>query len=45
MPTTTGGLFSTGMPTLTENADIQDALKIFLYGTKELSVEIGRAHV
>jgi hypothetical protein len=45
MPTTTGGLFSTGMPTLTENADIQDALKIFLYGTKELAVATNKANL
>lgn len=34
MPESIGSIFPTQIPSLTENANIQDALKIFHYGTK-----------
>jgi hypothetical protein len=42
MPESIGSIFSTQIPSLTENANIQDALKIFHYGTKTVPTNISQ---
>lgn len=42
MPQSIGSIFQTQIPSLTENANIQDALKIFHYGTKTVPTTIAQ---
>jgi len=42
MPESIGPIFSTQVPSLSENANIQDALKIFHYGTKTVPSNVSQ---
>lgn len=42
MPESIGSVFSTQVPSLSENANIQDALKIFHYGTKNVPSNVSQ---